>query len=568
MSRKFLSSKYLSPNNLKNYFLDDPLLDYLKYFNITSLSQSPLQKITRKRASYNQDNTTSNLFTQFIINQGNNFETEIITQIKNKYPNDFIEISSSYTRNREYYNQTINAINNKIPIIYQGVLINESNQTFGCPDLLIRNDFLLKLFPNIINNIKNDNNYSVVDIKFHKLHLNCDGQTLRNEGLIPFYKGQLLLYMEALNSIQNNKSNQAFILGNGFHYQKNRDNFESNEPFDKLGVIDYKDKDNYVYQKLDNAIKWLRKLHQEGSNWKLLPEPSMPELYPNMCNKYDGYYHELKVELAEKLKELTLIWNIGVKNRYIGFDNKIYHYNDNKFDATLLGFPDKKRAKVINQIQKVNISNDLILPKKITNNLYNWKKEIKECYIDFETINKIDKSIPNNGYIFMIGLGYLENDKWVFKNYYLKELNDESELIMINQFYQDYISLGNKIRAFHWSHAEITFWNKALEKHHLNLSINFIDLLKIFLDEPISVKGSFNYSLKSIGNALYQNKLIDLHWNENNPCCNGLTAMIMAFKQYQSKKIDETVFDMIKDYNEIDCLMMYKIINLLRKNYI
>ena len=567
MSRKFLSSKYLSPNNLKNYFLDDPLLDYLKFFNITSLNQTPIEKTSRKRSSYTkEENSNSNLFSQFIINQGNNFEKEIIEKIKNKYPNDFIEISSSYTRNREYFQQTLNAIKNKIPIIYQGVLINDKNLTFGCPDLIIRNDFLLKLFPNL--NLINNNLYSIVDIKFHKLHLNSDGKTLRNEGLMSFYKGQLLLYLQALNEIQSNISNQAFILGNGFHYQKNKDIFESEEPFDKLGIIDYQSKDNFIFQKLNDGINWLRRLHDEGKNWKLLPEPSIPELYPNMCNKYDGYFHELKIDYAERLKELTLIWNVGVKNRNIGFSNKIHHYDDKNFDATLLGFPDKKRARVINQIQKVNVSDELILPKKIINNLYNWKEELIECYIDFETINKIDKSIPNNGYIFMIGLGYKINDKWEFKNYYLKELNDESEYEMLNQFYQDYLLLGKNIRAFHWSHAEITFWEKALQKHNLDLSINFVDLLKIFLEEPISVKGSFNYSLKSIGNALYQNKLIDIHWNDNNPCCNGLTAMIMAFKQYQLKKIDETVFDMIKDYNEIDCLMMYKIINLLRTKYI
>jgi hypothetical protein len=39
--------------------------------------------------------------------------------------------------------------------------------------------------------------------------------------------------------------------------------------------------------------------------------PSVPELYPNMCNKLDD--HTIKRKLANELSELTEIWMVGPK---------------------------------------------------------------------------------------------------------------------------------------------------------------------------------------------------------------------------------------------------------------
>ena len=47
-------------------------------------------------------------------------------------------------------------------------------------------------------------------------------------------------------------------------------------------------------------------------------------------------------------------------------------------------------------------------------------------------------------------------------------------------------------------------------------------MLKIFKSVPIAVKGSLNYSLKNIASAMYNNKLINTKWEDEN--INGGTA--------------------------------------------
>ena len=96
-----------------------------------------------------------------------------------------------------------------------------------------------------------------------------------------------------------------------------------------------------------------------------------------------------------------------------------------------------------------------------------------------------------------------------------------------------------------------------------------IDLLDHFRLEPIIVQGVFQFGLKSIGKALYNNGLINTTWNNNND--NGLDAMI-KFKEIckKTKKIPLKRYLEIKDiidYNHIDCKVLQEIYSLLKKHY-
>ena len=128
------------------------------------------------------------------------------------------------------------------------------------------------------------------------------------------------------------------------------------------------------------------------------------------------------------------------------------------------------------------------------------------------------------------------------------------------------------MNIFHWGHAECKYMDYIHEKHG---DIDFpdyilIDLLEQFRLEPIIVKGIFKFGLKSIGKALYENKLIKTTWDEEND--NGLDAMI-KFKEIcmKNKKIPLKRYIIIKeiiDYNRIDCKVLQEIHELLVKNYI
>ena len=73
-------------------------------------------------------------FIDCLLTSGNNFEVKINKEIKKKYKKHFIEICNSYqSRNIKYYNKTLKCMEDGIPIIYQAVLYNYENKTFGPP---------------------------------------------------------------------------------------------------------------------------------------------------------------------------------------------------------------------------------------------------------------------------------------------------------------------------------------------------------------------------------------------------------------------------------------------------
>ena len=96
-------------------------------------------------------------------------------------------------------------------------------------------------------------------------------------------------------------------------------------------------------------------------------------------------------------------------------------------------------------------------------------------------------------------------------------------------------------------------------------------MLTVFKKEPITIKGALNFGLKSVAKALYHNKMIEVIWDNENPCSNGLSAMVLAWKTYQRNILSDVhespvIQDIIK-YNEIDCRVLWEIINYLRQNH-
>ena len=136
--------------------------------------------------------------------------------------------------------------------------------------------------------------------------------------------------------------------------------------------------------------------------------------------------------------------------------------------------------------------------------------------------------------------------------------------------------VGNKdYRIYHWSHAEVTFINKAFNRYNVanNLAKNlkWFDLLKFFKDYNIAIKGVFGYGLKNVANGLYKHNLIKTQWESE--CVDGLEAMLIAL-HVNSLGIYETLEDYpdmkeVIKYNEIDCKVLYDIRSslLMKKKY-
>ena len=197
-----------------------------------------------------------------------------------------------------------------------------------------------------------------------------------------------------------------------------------------------------------------------------------------------------------------------------------------------------------------------------------------EFFIDYETL------IDNNGdnYIFMIGVGYNDNG-WIFKNFYLKQLSQDYMKEMFHEFW-NYINelLLEKQKKYsrfiHWTKAEPSQYYNCVESLMLP-NKNFIDLFDVFRKEPVVVKGAFGFSLKDIAKAMYKNKMINTCWSDVEKttieCENGQDALAWGIKLYEQNNIineDNIILKSIRNYNEIDCKVMFEIITYLRKNHI
>ena len=110
---------------------------------------------------------------------------------------------------------------------------------------------------------------------------------------------------------------------------------------------------------VEEALRWLRRVRTEGKDWQLLPEPSVPELYPNMSNADDadmmleirpaelepGFGEEVSVGqwigvkkwLAGELKELTQLWQVGVAKRKEAHAAGIYRWDDPHITPAAVG---------------------------------------------------------------------------------------------------------------------------------------------------------------------------------------------------------------------------------------
>ena len=214
-------------------------------------------------------------------------------------------------------------------------------------------------------------------------------------------------------------------------------------------------------------------------------------------------------------------------------------------------------------------SNDIYSYKEPIVNLNNWKDNNKlTFFVDFETING---ELNDETIVFMIGLGWIENNKWIYKDYTVSQLNFYQEKQIYQQFINQIKKLTNNYtkdyNIYHWSPIEKTYYNNFNKKNkNIYPELNWCDLLVVFRDSQFFIKDSFNYSLKSIVYSLNKYKFIDTKWNNLD---NGLDAMFLAWQEYKKNDLisinDSTVIKKVIDYNEIDCKVLYDILLFLKR---
>ena len=119
----------------------------------------------------------------------------------------------------------------------------------------------------------------------------------------------------------------AGLLGRGWEQQKERgfSCMERLAPIPQAGTIA---NGKAISEAEVEAARWVRRVRSEGSTWDVLPQPTLSALYPNSSNRQDGPWHTAKMRIAEKLEDLTLLWQVGERGRRLGHKAGVYRWTD------------------------------------------------------------------------------------------------------------------------------------------------------------------------------------------------------------------------------------------------
>ena len=252
-------TKWVSATDVKNYVLDDPLIDWYNLyggrFNLVS------DKMMSNKFNFNE----------FILNKGVEFEAAIILNLEKRFNTSIVKIANIYEGySIDKYNMTVTEMRKGTPIIVSGILHNYKNNTYGIPDLIIRSDFINKIFEQEIIDEKEEKkgclfseswHYCIIDIKFTTINIMKKTGGIKNIGNMKAYKSQVIIYNSALGLIQEYEPDNCYILGRKI----TKDNKKYNS-FYTLGKVNTKKNDKNLKIKIKDAIEWIKKLKKMEAN--------------------------------------------------------------------------------------------------------------------------------------------------------------------------------------------------------------------------------------------------------------------------------------------------------------
>ena len=533
----------ISATKLRNYFIDDTILDWFNYHGLSK--------------GFSRDESENSYF-DFLLNRGNDFESMVLDKIKSKN-NSFVDVKKSYDSFcQEGVDYTYSCMRDGIEIIYQGFLYDKDLKIYGIPDLLIRSDIVKDLFennPEIVKPVNKDFcwSYYVVDIKFSTINLGKKNQIL-NDGNKRAYKAQIYVYNRILNNLffgisDNFQQPIGYILSR--RIKKN--GLENG--LNKLCEINYNEE--FYGDEVRKALEWVRDVKENGQDWDIY-NPHRDELRPNMKNRNDFPWSSAKSKLATEQRDLTRIWHVTKRMRDSG---------------DVLGyFSDDEKRKIIKKMVDYNSDSSVENDFSGVDLTSIFRGDTLNFYVDFEFINGCDFSFnyETRTHLYMIGVGYEENGKWVYRNFmpdYLNNSCEKSVILSWLKFMREVVKkLGYKeYQVIHWTKAEPNLFRRLKELLRVRGELNFVDLQPIIKSSCIVYEGMNNFSLKTVAKSMKKAGLIETEWEDS--IVDGLGANMMLIKGMRDNlRISDVDMGEIKKYNEVDCRVMYEILGYLSKS--
>lgn len=583
---------WVSAGRTRNAMLRDHLVDWLD-------AHGEARGYSRDDLLPGYDDRTD--FVRFLFRKGAEFETKVVELLRRatdvitlcEGPDDIRDLAAA--------RRTFELMCDGVPVIHQGALRHAETRTYGAPDLLVRSDVLRQLFPDAIDEVGarvgapdlgGQWHYRIVDVKYTTIGVGASGM-LGNSGSAPAYKAQLYVYARALAALQGYEPARAYLLGRSWRRQVKGETVRGSSCMERLGGVavghDAAGFDGHV----DAAVEWVRRVRLEGEHWDVVPEPSHPELYPNMAAD-GGSWRATKAQLADELEELTLVWQVGYPKRVEAHARGVRGWRDPSCTAAVLGVNGPMHSSTLDAMLDLNRRNDgpPVGPVRVLAARDTWWKPAGvEFYVDFETVSDLDDdfvAMPNKGgqpLIFMIGCGHVEDGEWRFECFTADALREDEEARVIDAWLAHMDATRQRLDpgggaplVFHWSHAETstfeTAYNSAKTRHPDKSwpTPNWFDFLgEVMRAEPVLVRGALGFGLKAVARAFHRHGLIETAWDAGP--ADGMGAMVGAWwcaaeAQRDGRRLGE--IELMRDiarYNEVDCRVMMEIVRYLRQHH-
>ena len=534
---------------------------------------------------------------RFLMEQGRRFEQAVLVDLQQRWPVTRVATRPDEARSLAAAEATWDAMKNGAPLIASGVLRDPERRTFGVADLLVRSDVLGEICPDAfigdqlelpVAAMRHGRHYRIVDIKFSTLHLLKDGGLGADSlGVMT----QAWIYNEALGRIQGFTPPAAYVAGRAWRQGASR----GDRCWEKLARVPreafVRSQDEDLGAVVGRAIAWVRRLRTEGAEWRVLPIPSVPELWPNMKASSDFPWHTAKAEIAAKLGELTILPRVNIELRAAAHSVGVTRWDDARTSAGLLGL-DGTHGQTLDAVIGVNRdAGDVLRPQRVTADEQQWRVPLAaEAFVDFEFVHDLDddfSAFPRKGgqaLIFQIGSGTYRGRRWSFRQFTVDDLGVDAEARMIDDWLAHLADLArdagcasaSDVRLVHWSLAEESNFERAYESarsRHPDRSwpaLAWYDLLgRVFRAQPVVVKGAFSFGLKSIARAMRAHGLIETVWGEG--LADGAGAMAGAWSAAADSRArgrslaESPVMREIARYNEVDCRVMAEMLDYLRR---
>lgn len=454
----------------------------------------------------------TNPFVELLWNKGVAHEEKIVITL-----GEYLDLREWPINERA--EKTIEALNNKTPLVYQGVLKYEN--LFGIPDLL-------KLLP--------DSSYMPIDIK-SGAGLEGEDEEAGVEGKPKLhYAVQLCLYNDLLKKLGFANHNNGKIIdihNEEVEYDlvaprgvRDKSTWWGNYEKIKLQVsllLENKDKNKPTSSGKCKLCPW----HNSCSDW-CKKTGDLSNIFSLGRSKRDTINKDLFLEKVDDLLNINIQELCEKKNKNKQFLCGIGEKTLTKF---------AERAKILKVTKKPVVYTPIIFP-----------------HVSYELFFDIEDD-PTQDFVYLHGIYERNNAKERFVEFTAVDLSDVAEREAWKKFWEYIDSLpADNFSVYYFSQHEKTTY-KRLQKRYPDIvspekleaffnNPNVIDLYKIVLSQTDWPLGS--YSIKNLATYL------GFNWRDKTP--SGALS-IKWFNEYLDKK-DPNVLKRILEYNEDDCKAM------------